>query len=284
MAIIMGMCFAARAQGTKAFDVKVTGKGQPVLFIPGATCGGSEWDETVAHLKGSKYQCHVFTLAGYAGTAPMAEGPFLEKYKNEIKQYIVSNKLEHVIIVGHSIGGFLGIWIASEMKDHLQKVVVVDALPFLAAVQTPNPKTGFDETAAKGMLERYNKMDSAQMIASQKMVAGYMCLDSTKWNKIAMWGQQSDKKTMAYSMMEMMGNDLRGTIAKITVPVLVMDAWAPNAQYPQFTKEYALQTYADQYKECKTCTVHITDHSKHFIMYDEPTWFYKELDTFIAAN
>ncbi len=279
----MGIGFTAKAQATKAFEVKVTGKGQPVLFIPGATCSGAEWDETVAHLKG-KYQCHVLTLAGYAGTKPMAEGPYLETYKNEIKRYIADNRLEHVIIVGHSIGGFLGIWIASEMKDHLAKVVVVDALPFLAAVQNPNPKTGFDEATAKAMLDRYNMMDSAQMIKSQTVVAGYMCLDSTRWSSIAKWGQQSDKKTMAYSMTEMLGNDLRGTIAKISVPVLVMDAWAPNAQYPQFTKEYARQAYTDQYKECKTCTVHITDRSKHFIMYDEPAWFYKELDTFIGAN
>src|ERR1044072_5359341 len=99
---------AAKAQGSKAFEVKVTGKGQPVLFIPGATCGGDEWDETVAHLKG-KYQCHVFTLAGYAGTKPMESGPYLETYKNEIERYIADNKLNNVIVVGHSIGGFLAI-------------------------------------------------------------------------------------------------------------------------------------------------------------------------------
>jgi len=95
---------------------------------------------------------------------------------------------------------------------------------------------------------------------------------------------RSDRKTMAYTMTEMMSNDLRETIANIKVPVLVMSAWAPNPQYPAFTKESGLKTYEDQYKACKSCTIHITDHSKHFIMYDEPQWFYKELDTFIAAK
>jgi hypothetical protein len=32
-----------------AFQVKITGKGQPMLFIPGATCSGDEWQATVAH-------------------------------------------------------------------------------------------------------------------------------------------------------------------------------------------------------------------------------------------
>ena len=42
---------AANAQTTNnaAFQVKVTGKGKPMLFIPGATCSGDEWQETVGH-------------------------------------------------------------------------------------------------------------------------------------------------------------------------------------------------------------------------------------------
>jgi pimeloyl-ACP methyl ester carboxylesterase len=110
------------AKGGKydAFQVKVTGKGQPIILIPGATCSGDEWNETVAHLSG-KYQCHVFTIAGYAGTAPMAKGPYLETIRKELEQYIEDQKLEHVILIGHSIGGFLSLCMASEMKDHLQK-------------------------------------------------------------------------------------------------------------------------------------------------------------------
>lgn len=272
-----------KAQQPKAFEVKVTGKGQPIIFIPGATCGGDEWDETVAHL-GGKYQCHVLTMAGYAGARPLENGPYLETYKKQIEQYISDNKLQHVIIVGHSIGGFLAIWMASEMKDRLEKVVVVDAMPFYALVMNPNAKAGYDEAKAQAAYERYGKMDSAAFKVNQSFMARFMCLDSTRWDKIVAWGMHSDRRTMAYTMTEMMSNDLRETVANIKVPVLVMDAWAPNPQYPAFTQEHALKAYQDQYKACKTCTVHITDYSKHFIMYDEPQWFYKELDTFIGAK
>ncbi|WP_197070533.1 alpha/beta fold hydrolase [Hymenobacter sp. DG25B] len=56
-----------------SFTVRVVGKGQPVLLIPGLTCPGAVWDETVARYQ-SRYQCHVISLAGFGGVAPAA-GP-----------------------------------------------------------------------------------------------------------------------------------------------------------------------------------------------------------------
>jgi len=265
------------------FDVKVIGKGKPILFIPGATCSGDEWNETIEHYK-NNYQCHVFTLAGYAGIPPLQDAPYLEKYKEGIKKYIITNKLEHVILVGHSIGGFLSIWLASEMKSNLDRIIVVDGLPFYAGMFDPNAKNGFDEQKTKSMLDYFNKMDSIQMKASQLNVAKMMCADSTKWNKIANWGVKSDKKTMAYTMNEMLGNDLRQKISSITIPVLVMDAYSPNPQFPQYTKDYSLSAYQQQYQNCKTCVVHVAENSKHFIMYDSPKWFYNEVDTFIGKK
>src|SRR5271165_2213258 len=49
-----------------AFSVKVTGAGRPMILIPGLSCGGDVWDGTVAHFK-DRYECHVLTLAGFAG-------------------------------------------------------------------------------------------------------------------------------------------------------------------------------------------------------------------------
>jgi N-formylmaleamate deformylase len=237
-----------------------------MLFIPGATCSGDEWNETAARYS-KTYQCHVFTLAGYAGQAPLSNPPYLETYKNQIIAYINNNHLNHVILVGHSIGGFLSLWIASELKDHLQKVIVVDALPFFAAMRNPDAKNGFNEEQAKGLLAYYSKLDEPQLKAAQIAVAKGLCADSTKWEMIAGWGAKSDRKTMAYSMCEMLGNDIRQNISAIQVPVLVMGAFAANPLYPQFTSAYVQTAYEAQYQQCKTCVVHVTPSAKHFIMY-----------------
>lgn len=278
-------CHLATAQNKyDAFQVKVSGEGQPVILIPGATCSGAEWDETVAHWDG-KYQTHVITIAGFGGAPAMAEGPFLAKVKTEIEQYIIDNKLKNVILVGHSIGGFLSLWIASEMKSNLSKVVVVDAMPFFAAAQNPNAADTFSEVQAKSMLESYNKMDDKQLHDNQVRMAQFMCLDSSRWDKIAAWGGQSDKKTMAYAMTEMLTKDLRKQIATINVPVLVLAAFSAMPQYPQFTREAVVAQFKDQYKACTKCTIEVAKGStRHFIMYDNPLWFYKEMDTFLQKN
>jgi len=264
-----------------AFQVKVTGKGQPIILIPGATCSGDEWNETVAHLSG-KYQCHVLTLAGYAGTTPLQSGPYLETFKTQVEQYIKDEKLNNVILIGHSIGGFLSLCIATEMKDHLQKVVVVDAMPFFAEAQNPNAPDTFSDAQAKKLLVMYEKMDDKTMLANQMSAAGFLCRDSTRWNTIAAWGAHSDKKTFAYTIAEMMSNDMRKKISGINIPVLVLAAYCKMPDYPGFTRESVVKTYSDQYNACGKCTVHTTeDNARHFIMYDAPEWYYTELDTFL---
>jgi len=267
----------------KPFEVTITGHGQPMLFIPGATCSGDEWSATVAHFS-KTHECHVFTLAGYAGRAPLDNGPYLETFKTELINYIKTKNLSNVILVGHSIGGFLSLWIASELHERLNKLVIVDALPFFAGTFNPNAKPGFDETQAKTLLEAYNKMDDAQLKTTQLLTARTLCADSTYWDKIATWGAQSDRKTLAYTITEMMGFDLRTQIAEIKVPVLVMAAYMPVKEYPQFTKEYASSTFTKQYANCSTCKIVVSPPAKHFIMYDAPEWFLQEIDTFIQPS
>lgn len=275
---------SAHAQNTNspAFQVKVIGKGQPMLFVPGATCSGDEWRETVAHYA-KNYQCHVFTFAGYAGVAPLTEGPYLETFKSSLIAYIKNENLNHVILVGHSIGGFLSLWIASELHERLEKLIIVDALPFFAGVMNPNAKSGFNKEQAQSMLADYNKLNDQQLKAYQLKITRTLCADSTKWDMIAEWGATSDRKTMAYSMSEMMGIDLREEITSIKVPVLVLAAYMPLEQYPQFTKEYVDATFKKQYDKCKKCVIHVSSNAKHFLMYDSPQWFLEEMDNFTKA-
>ena len=78
------------------------GAGPPVLLIPGLSCDGEVWDETVAVLDGD-YQVHVLSLAGFAGRAAI-EAPFLPRVGDDIVAYIRASQLDHPAVVGHSLG------------------------------------------------------------------------------------------------------------------------------------------------------------------------------------
>src|ERR1700720_3491027 len=89
---------AAWAQApAPSFHVDITGKGKPMILIPGFASSGHTWDSTVARYK-DKYQCHVLTLAGFAGE-PRIEAPFLETVRKDLATYIQTNKLDKPVIV-----------------------------------------------------------------------------------------------------------------------------------------------------------------------------------------
>src|SRR5205823_3179718 len=88
------------ASNAKPFFVQVTGKGKPMLLIPGLTCGGGVWKTTVEHFQ-DRYECHVLTLAGFAGE-PAIGAPMLETVRKAVAAYLREKKLNHAVIVGHS--------------------------------------------------------------------------------------------------------------------------------------------------------------------------------------
>ncbi len=124
------------AKQTRAFDVQVYGEGPSMFLIPGATSSGNVWDATVEKYK-DDFQIHVFTLAGYAGVAPLEAKEILPVIKDSLMAYIKENKSKNSILIGHSIGGFLAMWMASENNNLVDRILIVDALPFLPGAMNP---------------------------------------------------------------------------------------------------------------------------------------------------
>ena len=122
--IILAVSFSVNAQ-EKTFQVSVFGTGEPILFFPGFTCTGEVWESTVQELS-KNYQCHVFAFAGF-GDVPAIEKPWLPKIKEGIQEYIQQKKLKNPSMVGHSLGGALALWLATE-SDSFKNLIIVDAL------------------------------------------------------------------------------------------------------------------------------------------------------------
>ena len=203
----------------KSFHVDIKGKGQPILLFPGFTCTGEVWEDLVKELSKTN-ECHIFTFAGF-GDVPAIETPWLSKIKEGVVKYISENKLEKATLIGHSLGGTLALWLATDTNAEYHKIIVVDALPSTGALMVPN----FDSSTI--VYENpYNQqllnMDEKSFEAMAAQMASVMVLNKTKHEQIKQWILNTDRQTYVYGYTDLIKLDLREAIAKIEVPVLLL--------------------------------------------------------------
>jgi pimeloyl-ACP methyl ester carboxylesterase len=261
------------------FTVRVVGKGQPMLLIPGLTCPGAVWDETVAHYQ-KQYQCHIISLAGFGGTAPAATlaDPLLPAVRDQLLAYIKAQKLDKPVVVGHSLGGFMGLALSTAQPDAIGPLVIVDSLPFLAAAQNPAATVETMKPMADQMRQQM-KQGAMPAAARRQMVAG-MVTDTARQTLVARWGVASDAGTVAQAMYDMYTIDLRSDIGRIKQPVLVLGSWAAYAQYGS-TKESTRAVFTQQYAKLPQAHIELSEAGRHFLMYDDKAWFLTQTDAFL---
>ena len=251
-----------------AIQVEVSGFGQPILFLPGFTVPGEIWNPTVDQLK-NKYQCHVVTLAGFGSTESI-EFPWLPKVNESLENYIIDNKLEDVIIIGHSLGGTIATWLASRENSKISQLILVDALPAAGALMFPdfNPDNlSYDSAFNKQQLEM-SQENFEQMAIGMSMG---MSTNSEAQTQIKNWILAADRKTYVYGYTDYLKLDMREDLNKINVPVTILAAALP------YGEDMSRNTYETQYKNLKEYHLIISKDSAHFIMLDQPDWFTSQI-------
>lgn len=255
--------------GDYPFSVKKTGTGeQTIIFIPGFASSGDVWNETTGVLE-EKFTCHVLTMPGFAGVPPQ-EDPSFEKWITSIAQYILDEKMDKPVIIGHSMGGGLALAIAADYPDLVSKIVVVDALPCLMAITNP----AFQSNPANdcsAMIDQISNMNEDYFTQMQKMSIASLTANSSKWDEIVSWGIESDRKTFAKMFCDFSNTDLRNRISKITASALIL-------LEPSFKNIPAI---GEQYKNLPHAQIEYAQKGLHFIMFDDTNWYLKQLQAFL---
>jgi pimeloyl-ACP methyl ester carboxylesterase len=268
------------AAKNQPFAVKVVGKGKPMILIPGLACSGDVWDATVDHFKG-KYECHVLTLAGFAGQQPVS-GPFLETMHKGIVDYIRSHKLEKPVIVGHSLGGYL-VFDLGETEPHLPgALIAVDGLPCLAAAFAENVSAEGLKKLSSAMQKRLESLPKEQYLTQSKMMINSWITDGSKRELVGKWGEQSDQATVAKATGELLGKDLRPQTDRIEAPLLLLGAWTKEMEALGATRDVVTKRYESQVAKVPHHKVAMAENAKHFLMFDAPQWMLTEMDAFLA--
>lgn len=263
------------------FTVRVVGQGRPLLLIPGLNCPGAVWDAAVAHYQ-RQYQCHIISLAGFAGTAPVAVAdPLLPAVRDQLLAYIGTQQLRRPVVVGHSLGGFLALALSLARPDVIGPLVILDSLPFLAAIQNPAATVATARPAADQMRQQM-RQGHLPAAAARQMMAG-MVTDTARISLLTRWSAASDPATTAQAMYDLYTTDLRADLGRIQQPVLVLGAWAAYRQYGA-TQESTRAIFAQQYAQLPHAQIELSAAGKHFLMYDDSAWFLAQTDAFLKQH
>jgi N-formylmaleamate deformylase len=270
-----------------SFVVKVTGHGQPMILIPGFASSGETWYTTAAHYE-NHYACHVLTLAGFAGVPPI-RAPLLATVVEDLAGYIKDQHLVKPIIVGHSLGGNVALDLAARYPELVGPVVIVDSLPFYAGAWF-DAKSLDDAKASIAAMHAYMSTQTHEQYvatAQSGSATKFMVTDPARWRQIIGWSVATDQTTAADAMAELVSEDLRPELVRITAPTLVLGTWVGlKAQLAQenvtITRESVQKTFEQQFANLSRLHFVISETARHFIMFDDPSWFFSQLDAFLA--
>jgi pimeloyl-ACP methyl ester carboxylesterase len=267
-----------------SFAVEKSGQGSPLIFIPGLDCSGEVWRDAAAHFSG-EHTCYILTLPGFAGQPAIAGNDILGTVVSQLADYIRENHIQKPVIIGHSLGGWVALSFGIAHPDLAGGLVIVSSAPFLPALAMGSG-ISVDSAASIGrqIKKGMSGQNAVQVAAYEKMALPTMIRDSARIEEVAAMAARSDQATQGEVMYELFSRDLRPLIGQIRCPVLALQDWSAYKAYGA-TAASVRGNLEDQYKGLSTAggvKIALNDSSKHFIMYDEPQWFYDQVTAFMA--
>jgi len=278
LAISCGFHSAMAESYSDRITVTVKGSGPDVLLIPGLTCSSAVWDDTVKRFEGT-CRLHLVQIAGFAGVPPQAnaKGPILEPAVNALHAYITANKLKKPRVIGHSLGGLIGMMLATQHPEDCGKLMIVDSLPFFSLLMGAKDATGAEAQAAT-LRDKVISETQDQYAESERKFLPHLVKSPDGLKLVTEWAIASDKSVVARATYEVMTTDMRAKLREIKVPVTMLYPWDASTGYQQAATD---RLYQGNYAALPQKKLVRVSNSSHFIMLDQPEAFATEMTTFL---
>jgi pimeloyl-ACP methyl ester carboxylesterase len=262
--------------------VSVRGSGPDVVLIPGLSSSPEVWESTIAAVPGYRY--HLVQVSGFAGrpAGANASGPVVEPVAAEIARYIREARLARPAVVGHSLGGSLGMTVAARQPELVSRLMVIDMMPFMGALfggptATPESVRPMAEQFRTGIASSSGPQRQA---ITEQTIAGMIRTESLRAAAVS-HSLASDSSVSAQAMYDLITTDLRPELGNIKVPATVLWVRPPSAPV---SEEQMAGFYRTSYSNLPQARLVRVPDAWHFIMWDEPEAFRRELGRFLAAR
>jgi pimeloyl-ACP methyl ester carboxylesterase len=264
-------------------SVAVVGKGPPVILIPGLSSPRAAWDDVWPELART-HTVYLVQVNGFGGDDPGAnlKPGLLGGIVADLNSLIAQRKLKYPAVVGHSLGGLVGLMLAARHPARVGRLMVVDALPYFGVLMAP---PGSEVTIAMiepraaqmrdAVAASYGK--SPSKAAAEANVASLTRKPESRARAIE-WAMAADPRVTAQALYEDLTTDMRPELNAIRAPVTLVYAW--NDQYPR--KDRADAFFRSQYAAVPHVTYTGIGDSAHFVMLDQPAAFRAALTAFLG--
>lgn len=264
---------------SQRISVQTQGCGPDVILIPGLASSREVWADLVSTLRMS-HRIHLVELAGFANTPAISnpEGKVVAPAVEAIADYIQTQHLNAPAIVGHSLGGEIALMLGARHPDQVGRLMIVDALPFYTLMIDPAATT---ETAVRHATTTRDWLlgqSPEQIKESQRTSIVRLVKTEAARPALVAAGVNSDRKTVADAVYELMITDLRPELARIKAPIEIVYAYDPLFGVPAASVD---AMYRQAYASAPD--IHFTriDDSFHFVMLDQPERFSSAVESFL---
>jgi pimeloyl-ACP methyl ester carboxylesterase len=255
----------------------VSGRGpHHVVLIGGLTASPNEWRQTREHLE-ADYIVHVVSIPGLGGVPSHGKGcdADIQDLADGLGSYIAEKAAPgKTILVGHSAGGLASLQLAGTKGNLLSGIVVVDALPFMAANFGSD---SVDDALQRRIHDEYRQMraeSQPKFLDRLRLQLQASMQDPFVASSIADVAADSERSTYASLYASTMLTDLRGIRFPTALPTFVLFAdQASNGAPPGFLR----RRYKAQYSWLGDDHLIEVPSARHYVMLDQPTAFIKSL-------
>ena len=262
-------------------SVEVVGHGPDVVLVPGLASSRETWRATAERLRGH-YTLHLVNVAGFAGEPARANAtsPVVIPTAQAIDAYIVEQKLNRPALIGHSLGGTMGLWLAENRPEHYSKILIVDALPFFGVLMGGPMATSESVRPMADAIARQMTASTADYRTTGRPMTQAMVTAPADVDRVLDWGAASDRNVVARAFAEDVALDLRPGLSSIRIPVTLL---YPDTEGPAANPQAVDAIYAAAYAPAKMVKHIQIAGSRHFIMYDQPARFAVAVDSFLGS-
>jgi len=241
--------------------------GRPLILVPGLASGSWAWQDTIRAFSGSN-PVYVLTLPGFDGR-PAAPQAGVAAARAALARLIAQRKLAKPVIVGHSLGGTLG-------------VVSIDGLPVMPGTETMAPAQR--ASLAEGMRSRVAAAPAAFAAQQQTYMRTIGVLDMGKADELAKLSARSDPAAVGRYAADVLSLDLRPGLKDIQAPVLVISPWHDlDAAQQGVTENAKTDYYRSLLEGAPRVEVVSVAPARHFAMLDQPQKVNEAIRAFLSS-